>query len=73
MDLYVLERALLSSHPNTEPLVNFGIFSYRPQLTHLRLQFRAIIEAYKAECKQSKQVIAHLSEGWLDICQQNET
>ncbi|KAI9014169.1 kinase-like domain-containing protein [Hyaloraphidium curvatum] len=44
VDLYVLERALLSSHPNTESL------------------FRAIIEAYRSESRQSKQIISQLSE-----------
>lgn len=28
-------------------------------------QFKAIIEAYRADCKQSKQVLSHLNEGGL--------
>jgi TP53 regulating kinase-like protein len=61
VDLYVLERAFLSTHPNSEPLVRL-YFRFMNEFINV-VQFADVLEAYRTSYKGAESVLKKLNEG----------
>lgn len=64
VDLYVLERAFISTHPNSEPLVRCcnSLCSQLLTFTSLSKQFEAVLKSYVATSHESPAVIKRLDK-----------
>ena len=62
VDLYVLERAFLSTHPNSEQLVPILLYSW-PTFLLISSKFAAILDIYQDSSPKARSVLAKLKQG----------